>query len=132
MKELLKEKLKSYKALGPVMPEARKWLEESNLWMLLYTVLCQRGVRIEKKTLVEILEGHILEEVNIDLYGFCFRLRDVYRDMISAVEMQASLNTKMMDGWYRDLMEAEDPVHRRDNAVVYDIGFIPCHFNELS
>ncbi len=132
MKELLKEKLKSYKALGPVMPEARKWLEESNLWMLLYTVLCQRGVRIEKKTLVEILEGHILEEVNIDLYGFCFRLRDVYRDMISAVEMQASLNTKMMDGWYRDLMEAEDPVHRRDNAVVYDIGFIPCHFNEIS
>ncbi len=131
MKELLKEKLKSYKALGPVMPEARKWLEDSNLWMLLYTVLCQRGVRIEKKTLVEILEGHILEEVNIDLYGFCFRLRDVYKDMISAVEMQASLNTKMMDGWYRDLMEAEDPVHRRDNAVVYDIGFIPCHFNEI-
>ena len=44
MKELLNEKLKAYRELGPVLPEARKWLEDSNLWMLLYTVLCQRGV----------------------------------------------------------------------------------------
>ena len=49
MKDLLNEKLKAYRSLGPVLPEARKWLEDSNLWMLLYTVLCQRGVRIEKK-----------------------------------------------------------------------------------
>ena len=87
MKDLLNEKLKIYRSLDPVLPEARKWLEDSNLWMLLYTVLCQRGVRIEKKTLVEILSGQILENVHIDLYGFCFRLRDVYKDMISAVEM---------------------------------------------
>ena len=100
MKELLNEKLKVYRELGPVLPEARKWLEDSNLWMLLYTVLCQRGVRVEKKTLVDILSGRIMEDVNIDLYGFCFRLRDVYKDMISSVEMQATLNTKMLDGWY--------------------------------
>ena len=132
MKDLLNEKLKIYRSLDPVLPEARKWLEDSNLWMLLYTVLCQRGVRIEKKTLVEILSGQILENVHIDLYGFCFRLRDVYRDMISAVEMQATLNTKMLDGWYQDLLEPDGPVHRRDNAVVYDIGFIPCHFSEIT
>ena len=132
MKDLLNEKLKIYRSLDPVLPEARKWLEESNLWMLLYTVLCQRGVRIEKKTLVEILSGQILENVHIDLYGFCFRLRDVYKDMISAVEMQATLNTKMLDGWYQDLLEPDGPVHRRDNAVVYDIGFIPCHFSEIT
>ncbi len=131
MKDLLNEKLKAYRALGPVLPEARKWLEESNLWMLLYTVLCQRGVRIEKKTLVDILAGRIMEDVHIDLYGFCFRLRDVYKDMISAVEMQATLNTKMLDGWYEDLLEPDGPVHRKDNAVVYDIGFIPCHFSEI-
>ena len=76
MKDLLDEKLKAYRAIGPVLPEARKWLEESNLWMLLYTVLCQRGVRIEKKMLVDILAGRIMEDVHIDLYGFCFRLRD--------------------------------------------------------
>ena len=128
MKDLLNEKLKAYRSLGPVLPEARKWLEDSNLWMLLYTVLCQRGVRIEKKTLVDILAGRIMEDVHIDLYGFCFRLRDVYKDMISAVEMQATLNTKMLDGWYEDLLEPEGPVHRRDNAVVYDIGFIPCPY----
>ena len=132
MKELLNEKLKVYRELGPVLPEARKWLEDSNLWMLLYTVLCQRGVRVEKKTLVDILSGRIMEDVNIDLYGFCFRLRDVYKDMISSVEMQATLNTKMLDGWYEDLLEPEGPVHRRDNAVVYDIGFIPCHYSEIS
>ena len=132
MKDLLNEKLKIYRSLDPVLPEARKWLEDSNLWMLLYTVLCQRGVRIEKKTLVEILSGQILENVHIDLYGFCFRLRDVYRDMISAVEMQATLNTKMLDGWYQDLLEPDGPVHRKDNAVVYDIGFIPCHYSEIS
>ncbi|MBR5982068.1 MAG: hypothetical protein IK035_08645 [Firmicutes bacterium] len=132
MKDLLNEKLKIYRSLDPVLPEARKWLEDSNLWMLLYTVLCQRGVRIEKKTLVEILSGQILENVHIDLYGFCFRLRDVYKDMISAVEMQATLNTKMLDGWYQDLLEPDGPVHRRDNAVVYDIGFIPCHFSEIT
>ena len=132
MKDLLNEKLKIYRSLDPVLPEARKWLEDSNLWMLLYTVLCQRGVRIEKKTLVEILSGQILENVHIDLYGFCFRLRDVYRDMISAVEMQATLNTRMLDGWYQDLLEPDGPVHRRDNAVVYDIGFIPCHFSEIT
>ena len=124
MKDLLNEKLKIYRSLDPVLPEARKWLEDSNLWMLLYTVLCQRGVRIEKKTLVEILSGQILENVHIDLYGFCFRLRDVYRDMISAA--------KMLDGWYQDLLEPDGPVHRRDNAVVYDIGFIPCHFSEIT
>lgn len=132
MKDLFEEKLKTYRELGPVMPEARKWLEDSNLWMLLYTILCQRGVRIEKKTLVDILAGRIMEDVNIDLYGFCFRLRDVYRDMVSAVEMQATLNTKMLDAWYEDLLEPDGPVHRRDNAVVYDIGFIPCHFNEIT
>ncbi|MBR5641329.1 MAG: hypothetical protein IKW92_04310 [Firmicutes bacterium] len=132
MKDLFQEKFKEYRTLGPVVPEARKWLEDSNLWMLLYTVLCQRGVRIEKKTLVNILSGQILENVNIDLYGFCFRLRDVYRDMISCVEMQATLNTRMLDGWYQDLLEPDGPVHRKDNAVVYDIGFIPCHFNEIS
>ena len=132
MKDLLNEKLKIYRSLDPVLPEARKWLEDSNLWMLLYTVLCQRGVRIEKKTLVEILSGQILENVHIDLYGFCFRLRDVYKDMISAVEMQATLNTRMLDGWYQDLLEPDGPVHRRDNAVVYDIGFIPCHFSEIT
>lgn len=131
MKDLLNEKLKAYRSLGPVLPEARKWLEDSNLWMLLYTVLCQRGVRIEKKTLVDILAGRIMEDVHIDLYGFCFRLRDVYKDMISAVEMQATLNTKMLDEWYQDLLEPDGPVHRKDNAVVYDIGFIPCHFNEI-
>ena len=132
MKDLLNEKLKVYQSLGPVVPEARKWLEDSNLWMLLYTVLCQRGVRIEKQTLVDILSGRIMEDVNLDLYGFCFRLRDVYKDMISAVEMQATLNTKMLDGWYVDLLEPDGPVHRKDNAVVYDIGFIPCHFSEIS
>ena len=132
MNELLNGKLREFKALGPVVPEARKWLEDSNLWMLLYTVLCQRGVRIEKRTLVDILSGRIMEDVNIDLYGFCFRLRDVYKDMVSAVEMQATLNTKMLDTWYVDLLEPDGPVHRRDNAVVYDIGFIPCHFSEIS
>ena len=132
MKELLNEKLREYRALGPVLPEARKWLDESNLWMFLYTVLRQRGVRVEKKTLLEILSGQILEDVPIDLYGFCFRLRDVYKEMISAVEMQASLNVKMLDGWCRELLQREEPLHRRDNSVVYDIGFIPCHFNELS
>ena len=132
MKDLLNEKLKAYHSLGPVLPEARKWLEDSNLWMLLYTVLCQRGVRVEKKTLVDILSGLIMEDVNIDLYGFCFRLRDVYKDMISSVEMQATLNTKILDGWYEALCEPEGPVHRRDNAVVYDIGFIPCHYSEIS
>lgn len=131
MKELLEEKLKTYRALGPVLPEARKWLEDSNLWMLLYTVLCQRGVRVKKQILVDILSGRIMEDVNIDLYGFCFRLRDVYKDMISSVEMQATLNTKMLDGWYMDLLEPDGPVHRRDNAVVYDIGFIPCHYSEI-
>ena len=49
MKELLNEKLKAYRELGPVLPEARKWLEDSNLWMLLYTVLCQRGVRVRRR-----------------------------------------------------------------------------------
>ena len=132
MKDLLNAKIEEYQGLGPVVPEARKWLEDSNLWMLLYTVLCQRGVRIEKKTLAAMLSGQILEDVNIDLYGFCFRLRDVFKDMISAVEMQATLNTKMLDGWYQDLLEPDGPVHRRDNAVVYDIGFIPCHFYEIT
>jgi hypothetical protein len=132
MKDLFQEKLKEFRALRPVVPEARKWLEDSNLWMLLYTVLCQRGIRIEKKTLVNILSGQILENVNIDLYGFIFRLRDVFRDMISAVEMQATLNTRMLDSWYSDLLEPDGPVHRKDNAVVYDIGFIPCHFSEIS
>ena len=129
--ELLNEKLKVYRSFGPVLPEARKGLEDSNLWMLLYTVLCQRGVRVKKQILVDILSGRIMEDVNIDLYGFCFRLRDVYKDMISSVEMQATLNTKMLDGWYMDLLEPDGPVHRRDNAVVYDIGFIPCHYSEI-
>ena len=38
----------------------------------------------------------------------------------------------MLDGWYQDLLEPDGPVHRRDNAVVYDIGFIPCHFSEIT
>ena len=132
MNELLNEKLREFKALGPAMPEARKWLEDSNLWMLLYTILCLRGVRVDKKTLVDVLSGRIMEDVDIDFYGFCHRVRDVYRGMISAREMQATLNMRLLDSWYIDIFEPEGPVHRRDNAVVYDIGFIPCHYSEVS
>lgn len=132
MRAVFEEKLREFKNMGPVLAEARKWLEDSNLWMALYTVLCLRGVRVEKSAVVGILEGRIMEDLNLDMYGFCHRFKGVYRDMISCVEMQASLNAKLLDRWYEMLFEPEGPIHRRDNAVVYDIGFIPCHYGEIA
>ena len=132
MKKILASKLNEYAQLCPPKPGAKKWIDDSNQWMSLYTALCLQSIRVEKRTLVSILEGQIMENVNMGLYGFCFRFRDIYKSMVGAIEMQASLNRKVLDGWYRDLFMAEEPIYRRSNSVVYDIGFIPCHHSEIA
>lgn len=131
MKQVFAEKLKEYEDIYPPKPEAKKWIEDSNLWLSLYTSLCLQSISADKRTVVNILEGRIMENVNMGLYGYCFRFRDVYKEMVSAVEMQASLTRKMLDSWYKELFMAEEPLHRRSNSVVYDIGFIPCHHSEI-
>ncbi len=133
MRDVLEAKLKEFREFTDVRPEAKRWLEDSNLWMGLYTLLCLRSVRVDRKDLVKILKGQILENINIELYGFCHRFRSVYREMISFVEMQADLDGKLLDRWYSNIFQpGEGELHRRDNAVVYDIGFIPCHFREIN
>lgn len=133
MRDVLKAKLNEFRAFTDTRPEAKLWLEDSNLWMGLYTVLCLRSVRVDRKDLVQILKGQILEDINIELYGFCHRFRAVYREMISSIEMQADLDIKILDGWYSQIFQPGDGVlHRQDNGVVYDIGFIPCHFKDIN
>lgn len=129
MREILEEKLKAFKASYFENKEFKTWLKESNLWMAAFTCLRLQGIEMDKKELVSILDGKIIENVPLDLYGLLHSFKDLYKDMQACIGMQQSLDSKLINRFYKMIISGEG--YRHTNPVVFKWGFVPPHFNSI-
>ena len=129
MREAIEQKLKSLKFLDPQNPEFKQWLRESNIWMLIYSVLRVQGIEMNKRQLVDVLQGKIVEDLPLNLYGQVHRGVDLCKKLQTAIDMQQNPDTKALVSWYRFYMDGEDL--RKSNPFIYKWGYIAPHFNEI-
>ncbi|MBQ3921559.1 MAG: hypothetical protein II689_04895 [Firmicutes bacterium] len=106
----------------------KKWLEESNVWYRLYSDLKLTGEQVHKKEIVDILAGTLLEDVPLELYGFIHNYNSVFRDMVSASEMESTLNTKLLEQWHDKI--SGDGL-RNTTRAIYEWSYVPPHFSEI-
>jgi len=130
MNEALETKLNEYLASKFENPEFRTWLRDSDLWMAIYSVLRIRGTEMDKRELVEILGGKLMENVPLDLYGFVHSFKDLYKEMQACIGMQESLNEKNLNRFANILFELDS--YRSDNPIIYKWAYIAPHFTVIS
>lgn len=129
MKEILKEKLAAFKNSYFENKEFNVWLRDSDLWVATYGVLRLRGIEMGKKELVDVLEGKLMEDLPLDIYGYAHGFRDLFKDMKACLQMQQSLTSKLLNRFYNMLYGGDG--YRRDNPVVFEWNFVPPHFNSI-
>jgi len=130
MNEALETKLNEYLTSKFENTEFRTWLRDSDLWMAIYSVLRIRGIEMDKRELVEILDGKIMENVPLDLYGFVHSFKDLYKEMQASIGMQESLNEKNLNRFASILFELDS--YRSDNPIIYKWAYIAPHFTGIS
>ena len=130
MNELLEAKLKTYKENYFENKEFNVWLDNSNLWLSLYSCLRLRGVEMDKRELVEMLNGGIVPDLSIDSYNFIHNFKSMYKDMQASIQMRDDLNEKLLLRFVNILYEEAN--YRRTNPVIYKWGYIAPHFNDIS
>lgn len=124
MQEIIDEKRKELKKIGVVNLEFRVWLEKSDLWYWIYSVLTLDGIRLERGKIVDILDGKIVEDAPIEIYNFILGYHEVYKDMRSCSEMNLDADPKLLFRWAEELLGR--PVsYRRGSPVIYEWNHIP-------
>jgi len=131
MQELIDRKIKEMRDLGVVNREFRIWLEQSDLWYWLYSSLRIMGEPVEKRVIVDILDGKIVEDAPIDVYNFITGYSAVYKDMKSCAEMESSADVKLLRRWGRMLL-GKDIEFRTENPVVYEWNHIPPFHDKIA
>ena len=129
MNEVLKLKLNEYKNSYFENKEFKAWLRESDLWMAEYTCLRIQGIEMDKKELVDVVEGKLMTDIPLDIYGFVHKLRDVYKEMKAHLGMLESMSEPLFNKFYEMLIEGDG--YRKDNPVIYKWGYIAPHFNDV-
>lgn len=129
MNEVLETKLKEYKSSNFENKDFKAWLKESNVWMSEYSCLRIKGIEMDKKELVDVVEGKIKEDLPIDLYGFVHRFIDVYKEMQASIGMLETMNENLFNKFYDLLIEGDG--YRKDNPVIYKWNYIAPHFNDI-
>jgi hypothetical protein len=131
MQELIDRKIKEMRELGVVNREFRIWLEQSDLWYWLYSSLRIMGEAVEKRVIVDILDGKIVEDAPIDAYNFITGYSAVYKDMRSCAEMDSSADVKLLRRWGGMLL-GYTPEFRADDPVVYEWNHIPPFYKNIA
>jgi len=129
MRNILEEKLKAFRESYFENKEFRTWLKESDLWMALYTCFRVQGIEMGKKELVDVLDGKLIENLPLEIYGFSQSFQALFKEMKASVGMQESLNTRLFKRFYGILYDEEG--FRRDNPVIFKWGYVPPHFNSI-
>ncbi len=130
MQELIAEKLKEFRSLKPSSAALDKWIRDSSLWHWLYNALRINGTPLDRKQILSVLSGQLIENLPLDTYSFIHNYAAVYADMLTSIQMQASPDMKLLSRWYMMLFE-EEPVFRNTNPVVYQWDHVPVHFLEI-
>ena len=129
MNEVLNKKLKEYKLSQFDNKEFKAWVKDSNIWMSEYTCLRVKGIEMDKKELVDVVNGKIMEDLPVDIYNFVHRFIDVHKEMQASIGMMTSMNEDLFQKYYEHLFEGDG--YRRDNPVIYKWNYIAPHFTEI-
>ncbi|MBR5756031.1 MAG: hypothetical protein IKX96_00585 [Firmicutes bacterium] len=129
MRDILNGQIKTLRESSFKSREFNAWLKESSLWMSVYSCLRVKGVEMDKRQLVDVLSGGIVEDLPIDVYNFVINYKDLYKDMQACVSMQQSLDEKLLKR-FSDILFGEDG-YRNNNPIIYKWGYIAPHFNEI-
>ncbi len=130
MNEVLNKKLKEYKLSKFDNKDFKAWVRDSNIWMAEYSCLRVKGIEMDKKELVDVVEGKIMEDLPVEIYNFVHSFIDVIKDMQARIGMMESMNEFLFQKYYEMLFDGAD--YRRDNPVIYKWNYIAPHFNEIS
>ena len=133
MYKKIQEKKSEFVSLLPDDQDFFDWLDQSNLWCCLFSMLKLTGKQVSKNTVVSMISGEILEDVPLSLYAFSKSLRDVYADMKSYISMQSTLDKRMLNRWMGMFPESDgaEALYRLKNPVVREWNLIPVHFRSI-
>ncbi len=126
---MIKSKREELAGLKNDNRELRKWVEDSNLWSWVYTMFRINGQKLSKPAVVDMLQGSIREDVPLSCYGYAQRYKQMHLDMFGDLSMQSTPSLKLFKRWTEILTGSCE--FRSNNPVIYEIGLIPCHFNEI-
>ena len=124
MQEIIDGKLKELKELGAVSRDLKTWVDQSNLWYWIYSLFELEGTPVERKIIVDIVDGKIVENAPLDVYRLILNFKDVYSDMRSCAEMDQDADPKILLRWAEMLLE-KDVIFRKGSPVIYEWNHIP-------
>ncbi len=130
MYDSLDAKTAEYRALKLEDPRLKNWLRDSSLWYWLYGALRIRGNAVEKGQILSILSGELSEDLPLDLYSFVHGYAAMYADMQFSGQMEPDPDIKLLARW--GTMLGHELAMRDSNPVLYQWGFVPCHFREVT
>ena len=130
MTELINQKLKELKDIFPSNPEFRSWMQQSDLWSWIYSILRIRGEKVHKTAVVKMIQGDLSDEIPLYAYALADRFRNVYQDMTAYISMSTDLELRMVCRWAKmllgmDLSVPDSEVFRKNCNVVYEWELIP-------
>jgi hypothetical protein len=130
MIELIEGKLKQLKENFPENPEFRTWMQQSDMWSWIYSILRIRGEKVHKTAVVKMIQGDLSEEIPLHSYALADSFRTVYRDMASYISMSTELELRMICRWAKmllreDLSLPDEDIFRKNCNVVYEWDLIP-------
>ena len=130
MIKLIESKLKELREIFPGNPEFRTWMQDSDRWSWVYSILRIRGEKVHKTAVVKMIQGNLSDEITLASYALADRFRTVYQDMVAYISMDTELELKMVCRWAKlllgkDLSEPDGSVFRTNCSVVYEWDLIP-------
>ena len=96
MIDLIDSKLKELKDNFPKNPEFRTWMQQSDQWSWIYSILRIRGEKVHKTAVAKMIQGSLDEEITLHSYAMADNFRNVYQDMVSYISMSTDLELKMV------------------------------------
>jgi len=130
MQQQLEEKLKEQARLMPDKPEFRTWMSQSDLWNWTYTAFRIKGEPFSRSAIVDMVDGKIREELNLQAYAFTQSIQNVYKDMKNYIQMHTELEADMIVRWAKMLSgfsvsEFDGVVLRQNEDPVYEWELVP-------
>jgi len=128
MRELIKTKFIEYRVNFPQDQEFKACLLRSNLGGWLYSMFLVQDQKVLKDHIADLLDGKLIDDVPLSCYGFVASYKEIVADMQEEILMQTDPSLKLFKRWAGMMGLSE---YRQSNPVVYELGFIPCHFRTI-
>lgn len=126
MERLIREKAEQLKHEMPANPEFYTWMQNSDLWGFVYSLLKISGEKVHKTAVVNMVEGKIDENLSLSSYTLVQNWKAVFSDIMEYNSMQSSLDRSMITKWAGMLLGGDGATHYRNSAcAVYEWEHIP-------